>query len=116
VIRLVRDVAIEKTAIFQKLRVKTEAIFSDSPAVIRQGAYWQPGPGQQLPRQISRRPRSLLAHGIATKIHCVPGLSGIPGNGKADRQANLARDARGSTVIDPLFTSASNMATQISEG
>jgi len=50
---------------------------------------------------------SPLAHGIATEIHWVPGHSGIPGNEEADRQANLARDASGSTVIERLYTSAS---------
>jgi len=54
--------------------------------------------------------------GIATEIHWVPGRSGIPGNEEADRQANLARDASGNTVLDRSYTSASNTARRISEG
>jgi len=45
-----------------------------------------------------------------------PGHSGIPGNEEADRQANLARDVSGNTVIERPFTSASNKARRISEG
>ena len=71
---------------------------------------------QRLARRINRRAQALLAHGIATEIHCVPGHSGIPGNEGADRQANLARDASGDTVIERPYTSASNRARRISEG
>jgi transposase-like protein len=38
------------------------------------------------------------------------------GHEEADRQANLARDASGSTVIERPYTSASNRARRISEG
>ena len=46
----------------------------------------------------------------------VPGHSGIPGNEEADCQANLAREAKGSTTIERPYTSASNRARRISEG
>jgi len=65
---------------------------------------------------IDRRARSLLPYSIATEIHRVPGHSGIPGNEDPDRQANLARDASASTVIEGPYTSASKMARRISEG
>jgi len=102
---------------FQKHGVKTVAVYSDSQAAILRTAHLEPGPGQRLARWINRRARNLLAHASATEIHWVPGHSGIPGNEEADRQANLARDARGSTVIEqPYTTSAPNRARRISEG
>jgi len=73
-------------------------------------------PGQRLARRINRRAQTLLAHGIKTEIHWVPGHSGIPGNEEADHQANVARDASGDTAIEWLYTSASNMARRIPEG
>jgi len=115
-IGLALDVAIEQRETLQKHGVKTVAVFSDSQATIRRVAHLEPGPGQRLARPINRRARSLLGHGIATEIHWVPGHSGIPGNKEADRQANLARDASGSTVIERPYTTASNRARQISEG
>ena len=91
-------------------------VFCDSQAAIRQAAHLEPGPRQRLARRINRRARSLLAHGIATEIHWVPGHSSIRGNEEADRQANLARDASGSTVIERPYTWASNRARRISDG
>jgi len=115
-IGLALDLAIEKIDTLQKHGVRTVAVFSDSQAAIRRAAHVEPGPGQRLARGINRRARNLLAHGITTEIHWVPGHSGIPGNEEADRQANLARDASGSTVIERPYTSASNWARRISEG
>jgi len=115
-IGLALDAAIEKRETLQKHGVETVAVFSDSQAAIRRTAHLEPGPGQRLARRINRRARSLRAHGIATEIHWVPGHSGIPGNEEADHQANLARDASGSTVIKRPYTSASNSARRISEG
>jgi len=40
----------------------------------------------------------------------------MPGNEEADRQAKLAREASGITVIERLYTSALNRARRISEG
>jgi len=64
---------------------------------------------------MNRRVRSLLAQGIATKIHWLPGHSGIPADEDADFQTNLARDARGSTVKEQPYNLTSNRAKQISE-
>jgi len=59
--------------------------------------------------------QSLLAHCVATANHWVPGDSGIPGQGEADRPANLAGDASGSTVLEQQFTLAANRARGISK-
>jgi len=83
-IGLALDVAIKKRETLQKHGVKTVAVFIDSQPAIRRAAHQEPGPGQRLARQINRRARSLLGHGIATEIHCVPGHSSIPGNEEAD--------------------------------
>jgi len=107
---------IEKRVTLQRYEVKTVAIFSDLQTAIRRAAHLEPGPGQRLARRINRRARALLAHGITTKIHWVPGHSGIPGNEEVDCLANLARDASGDTVIERPYTSASNRARRICEG
>jgi len=112
---LALDMAIEKRETFQMHPVKMVAVFSDSQAAIQRAAHLQPGLGLRLARRINRRARSLIAYGIATKIHWVPGHSGIPGNKEPDRLANLARDGSGSTVIEQPYTSASNRARRISE-
>jgi len=115
-IGLALDVAIEKRATLQNDGVKMVAVFSDSQATIQRAGHMEPGPWQRLARRINRRTQSLLAHGIATKIHWVPGHSSIPGNEQADGQANLARDTTGSIVIKRPYTSASNRARQMSKG
>src|SRR5258707_1107393 len=116
VIGLALDVAIKKTETLHMHGVKIVAVFSDTQAAIRRVAHREPGPVQQLARRIKRTAQSLFAHGIATENHWVPDHSGIPGNTEAYRQANLARDASGSTVIERPYTSASNRARRISEG
>jgi hypothetical protein len=73
------DVAIDKRETLHKHGVKTVVVISDSQAAIRRAAHLESGPGQRLARRIKRTARNLLAHGIATEIHWVPGHSGITG-------------------------------------
>jgi len=115
-IRLALEVGKGKRELLQDRGVETVAVFSDSLAAIRWTAHLGPGPGQRLARQMYRRVRAPLAHCVATEIHCVPGHSGIPGNKEADRQPNLAREGRGSTVRERPYTSALSRARRISEG
>jgi len=107
---------IEKRGTLQRHGVKTVAIFSDSQTAIRRAAHLEPGLGRRLVRRMNRRAWALLAHGIATGIHWVPGHPGIPGHEEADDEANLARDASGDTLIERPYTSASNRARRIFEG
>jgi len=60
--------------------------------------------------------QALLAHGIKTEIHWVPGHCGIPGNEEANRQATVSCGARGVTEIEWPYTSASSLARRFSEG
>jgi len=76
---------------------------------------WSRAQRGNIVRRITRRARAILAHGIATEIHCVPGHSGIPGNEVADSQVSLAQDGSRDTVIEQPYTSASNRARRISE-
>jgi len=92
-IGLALDVAIEKRETLLQDGVKMVAVFSDSHAVIRRTAHLESGLAQQLASRINQSARNLLAHGIATEIHWVPGHGGIPANEDKDCQANIARDA-----------------------
>jgi len=62
---------------------------SKSQAAIRRNAYFEPGPGHQLPRRIIRRAWNLLIHNITAETHWVPGHSSIHRNAEADLQVNL---------------------------
>jgi len=62
----------------------TVAVFSNSQATIRRTSHLATGPERRLARQIHRRARSLLAYGIASEIHWVPGDSIIPRNQDSD--------------------------------
>jgi len=115
-IGLAHGETIEKRDTLQRHGVKRVVIFSDSLTAIRRAAHLEPGPGPRLARWINLIAQALLAHGIATEIHWVPGHTGIPRNEGADRQANLARDASGDSVIERPYNSASNRARRISEG
>jgi len=115
-IELALNVAIQNSKTLQKHGVKTVAVFSDLQPAIRRAAPLKPNPGQRLVRRINTRARSLLAHGIATKIHWVPGHAGIHRNEEADHQVNLARDTSGGTLMEWPYTSALNRARLISEG
>ena len=92
------------------------AVFSDSQAVIRRTEHLEPGPGQHLARWISQCARNLHKAGMEKEIHWVPGLTGIPGNAEADRQANLAQEGRrAGTVQERIYTSVANRTRRISE-
>ena len=114
-IGLTLDLAIEPRGTLQIQGVKTVAVLSDSQAAIRWTAHLELGPGQRPARRINRWAQDLLTHAIVTEIRWVVGHSGIPGNVQADRQADIAPDVSGSTVIERPYTLASNGASQISE-
>jgi len=114
-IALALDETIEKREILQRHRVQMVAVFSDSQAAIRRVAHLEPGPGQRLARRINREAQALLAHGIKTEIHWVLGHYCIPANENADRQANVAHEARWDMATERPDTSAANTARRISE-
>jgi len=71
--RLALEVTFQMREKLQRHGVKTVEVVSDSQTTIWQAAHLEPGPGQQLVRQINRRGQAILAHSIATAIHSVPG-------------------------------------------
>jgi len=76
-----------------------------------------PWPGQPLARAVNDNARVLCdSYGIKVEIQWVSGHSGIPKNGKADRQANKAQSDLEYTVRELIYTSAANRARRISEG
>ena len=115
-IRVALRKSVAKVETLRTHGVTPVAVFSDSQAAIRRMAHLDPGPGQQLARAINEHARALHAQGIDIVIHWVPRHSGIAGNDEADRQANKARECRGYTVRECIYTSAANRARQIPEG
>jgi ribonuclease HI len=115
-IGLALNETIKKRETLQRHGVKTVAVFSGSQVAIRRTVHLEPGPAQRVARRLNRSAQALLAHGIATEIHWVPGYSGITGNEEAGRQANLVREANGSTIIERPYTSALDRARHISDG
>jgi len=65
-------------------------------------------PGYWVTRCINRREKALLAHGIKTELHSVPGDSFIPVNYEADCQGIIAFKAYGIMTIEQLYTLALN--------
>jgi len=96
--------------------VTTVAVFSESHTAIRRRTHLDPGPVQHLATAINEYTMALRPHRIEAAIHWVPGHSGIPWNEEADRQANTARDDRGYTVCERIYTSAGSRARWISQG
>jgi len=115
-IGLALEVRIEKRDTLQRHWMKTVAVFSDSQATIRRTALPERSLGQLLPRRINSRAQALLAHSIKKEIQSVPGNTCIPRKEEADRQVNVARNARGGTDIERPNTWASNVARWISDG
>jgi len=112
-------IALKKTVkrgeILHAQGVQKTVIFGDSQAAVRRAAHLEIGPGQQVTRWINNEARALCGDGIETEIRWIPGHSGIPGNEEAVRQANVAREGRGSTVQEQAFISATNRARRITE-
>ena len=115
-IGLALDVAIEQRDKLQTHGVKTVAVLRASEAAIRRTAHHGSDPGQPRSGLIDGIVRNLLAHGMATIIHWVPGHTGIPWNEEVHPQANSVQDASRSRVIEGLYTWACNRARLISEG
>jgi hypothetical protein len=65
----------------------------------------QQGPGPQLVRQINRRAKAVIAHGINKLVHWLLGHSRIPGKEEADRDVNIDCNAGGGLgdqlAVDP---------------
>jgi len=115
-IRLALPNSVKKRDTLQTHGVTKVTVFSDSKAAIRQTERLEPVPGHPLARWINQSARTLCEAGIETEMHCVTGHTGIPINGEANRQANLAREGRRSgTVLERVYTSAANRTRRISE-
>jgi len=91
--------SVRKRDTMQTHGVTKVAIFSDSPAAIQRMEYLELGPEEPLARWINRSARTLSEAGIERRIHWVLGHTGIPGNEEAHREANLAREGRGTGTV-----------------
>jgi len=116
VIGLALRESVNKRDTLQTPGVTKVALFSHSQVVIRRTEHLELGLGQPLARWINRSARTIWEACIETEIRCDPGHTGIPGNEKADRQANLAREGlRSGTVRERVYTLAANRTSRISE-
>ena len=107
----------KNTDTLQTRGVTKVPVFIDSQADIRRKEHLELRPGQPLARWINLSVRTLQEAGIETENHWPPVNTGIPGNEKADRKANLAREGRRSDTTRELGyrTSAANRKRRISE-
>jgi ribonuclease HI len=95
---------VARAEVLRAHRAMTVALISDSQAAIRWMAHLDERPGHQLARAINEHARALHTHGIDAAIHWLPGHSGIPRKEESDCQGSKAREDRGYTVQERIYT------------